>query len=596
MMANRAEGLLTLAAALAATAPAAAQTVAEPATAGAGAEGQAEVQAEGQAARQVGTRPAWLDGDTGIPEVTPRSTAAETAIITAGEVPVDPRQPLPVFTPQFPYPTTPVSTADTGVRPVQTLAEAITLAYERSPTLLARRARLRSTDFLYPQVRAAYGTSVSARGRYSFARDQVEGPSGGFEGTQGFSSAASLIVNQPLFTFGRVTAAESSALGQIEFERDSLRLVESEVMLDVVSDYVAVLRDAAAVTIAEQNLALLEQQYSDNSERFRVREITIADLEQVQTRLETARAQLILSQGQLGSSQAQFLRDVGAPPGELAPPDVLTVPVADLNAAYAIADVESPSIRAAQSREKVSRASVAAAKAEFLPRVDLEGSFDYGSQTPYSDDVRATQVLGSVVLTVPLANGGLRQAELGGAREANDSDWRLIDAATRETRSAVATAWNGLASSRASVAHYLAATQAARNAFEGARLQERAGDRTTLDVLDLARDLLTVQLNYNTAIANEYLSRASLLAAMGRLEATQLLADLTPYDPQAHFRRVSNRSDFPLVTDTLSALDGILIPRVEGDRPILDPGTTTATQATVALPPESTATWVDPTQ
>jgi TolC family type I secretion outer membrane protein len=592
-MPKQARSLLTLAAALATTAPATAQTVSQPA---AGQTGAGQVGMPQVGTLQSAGRPAWLDGDSGIPEVTPRSTAAGTAIVSAVDAPIDPRQPLPVFTPQFPYPTVPVSTAETGVRPVQTLAEAITLAYERNPTLLARRARLRSTDYLYPQARAGYGTTVNARGTYSFARDQVEARTGGFIGNQGFSSAASLIVNQPLFTFGRVTAAESSALGQIEFERDTLRLVEAEVMLDVVAGYVSVLRDAAAVTIAEQNLALLEQQFSDSAARFRVREITIADLDQVQTRLETARAQVIVARGQLGASQAQFLRDVGAPPGELAPPDVLSLPVSDLNDAYAIADAESPSIRAAQSREKVSRATISSAKAEFLPRVDVQGSFDYGTQTPYSDDVRATQTLGSVVLTVPLANGGLRQAQLGGAREANDSDRQLIDAAMRETRSAVASAWNSLASSRASVAYYLAATEAARNAFEGARLQERAGDRTTLDVLDLARDLLTVQINYNTAIANEYLSRASLLAAMGRLEAPQLLAGLTPYDPQAHYRRVSNRSDFPLVTDLLSGLDSLLLPRVSGDRPFLDPAVTTSTQATVELPPETSAVRVDPTQ
>lgn len=573
-MVNRAKRLLTLATAIAAAmaaSSAAAQTVSPQAA----------------PARGAGEGTTWLGGDTGIPEVPPRSPAAETAPIVPLATAVDPRQPLPAFRPEFPYPTRPPSTVETGVQPVRTLAEAITLAYERNPTLLARRARLRSTDYLYPQARAGYGTNVSARGTYSFARDQVEARTGGFVGTQGFSSAASLIVNQPLFTFGRVTAAESSALGQIEFERDSLRLVEAEVMFNVVSDYVAVLRDANAVTIAEQNLALLQQQYEDSDARFQVREITVADLEQVETRLETARAQLVLAQGQLGASQAQFLRDVGAPPGELALPDVLSVPVTSLADAYAIADAESPSIRAAQAREKVSRASVESAKAEFLPRVDLEGSFDYGTATPYSDDVRATQLLGSVVLTVPLMSGGQRQAQLGSAREGNQSDWRLVDAALRETRAAVASAWNSLASARQSVVHYLAATEAAREAFEGARLQERAGDRTTLDVLDLARDLLTVSINYNTAVANEYLSRASLLAAMGRLEAPRLIEDLQPYDPQQHFRQVSKRSDFPLVTDLLSGLDGVLLPRVKGDRPVLDPAATTTIQATVPLPPEA---------
>jgi outer membrane protein TolC len=59
-------------------------------------------------------------------------------------------------------------------------------------------------------------------------------------------------------------------------------------------------------------------------------------------------------------------------------------------------------------------------------------------------------------------------------------------------REAVSSSWNQLTASRASLEHYARASEAARRAFEGALKQHRAGARTTLDVLDLARDLLNV--------------------------------------------------------------------------------------------------------
>jgi outer membrane protein len=454
--------------------------------------------------------------------------------------------------------------------PVMSLAEAMTLAYRGNPRLIAQRATVRSTDFQLAEARSAYGPNLSVEGAYTFTRSRAQLTSGNYLPQQGFTSTASAILNQPLFTFGRNAAAEQGAYAQIAFQRDSLRLVETNLMLNVVSSYVGVLRDASAVTIARENLALLQRQYNDNRERFRVREITSTDLQQVETRLELAQAQLLSAEGQLGISQADFFEYVGAVPGELAPPDLLNIRYTSIDGAFADADRNSPVVRAAQSREKVSRATYQAARTEWRPRVDLRGTAQYGTLSPYSDQFRSTVLTGQVVLSQPLIDSGLRRSRQDQAREANQADWRLIDAALRETHQIVSSAWNQLTSSRASLDNYRRALDAAQRAYDGARLQERAGDRTTLDVLDLARDLLNVRLGYNSSVANEYIARATLLAAAGRIEAPQVVSGLTAYDPSVHFDRVRRRSDIPLLTPALSTLDGLATGSVLTDRAIRD--------------------------
>lgn len=551
----------------------------------------AQVPAQGQAV--VIGQPASAKPESEIPEVSPQTTAAATLPLPPTKN--DPRLPLRTFTPAYPYPTNPPSTDDTGILPVTTLTDAITLAYKSHPQLLAQRQTVRATDYRYPEARARYGPTIDAIGNYAFTRDRTDVLSGIAVPVHGWASAASIVLTEPVFTFGRNKAAESTALSQVAYQRDVLRITEAQVLLAVVTSYVGVLRDATAVTIAQQNVALLERQFSDNTERFRVREITSTDLEQVQTRLNFARGQLVQAQGQLGASQSHFLRDVGAPPGELRQPDVLVIPTSTLGEAYRIADSESPIIGAAQSREKISRAAISASKAEFLPRLDLRSSADYGSVSPYSDALRTTRLQSEATVRVPLFNGGLRQALLGEAREANQADWRLIDQAQRETRSAVAEAWNQLSGARTSLSFYLSAVDSARRAYEGARLQQRAGAITTIDVLNLASDLLTVQTNYNTALANEYLARAQLLSALGRLEAPSLLPGLSRYDPVAHFRKVAHRGDLPLLTPLLSALDGVVLPLVKGDRPVRDPAASAATAGTVPMLPDSAALPENPT-
>jgi len=109
-------------------------------------------------------------------------------------------------------------------QPVTRLEQALALAYEGNPTLLAQRGVLRSTDALYPGARSAYGPQVSLEGRHQFTWDRTELQTGSFVGVNGFASTAALVFSQPLFSFGRRYASEQSALAQIDLGRNQLRL------------------------------------------------------------------------------------------------------------------------------------------------------------------------------------------------------------------------------------------------------------------------------------------------------------------------------------------------------------------------------------
>lgn len=512
------------------------------------------------------------------------STAARTVLVGA---PASAQIPEPAFGPPAPrFIPAAISMAEpaaptASIGSAGTLAQAIAYSYETNPRLLAERASTRAADLGYPAARAAFGPRVDASASLSFTRDRDETVPGSFLRRQGWSDTAGLILSQPLLTFGRSQARVGEAAANIEYRREALHLVQNEVMLDVIAAYVGTLREAGAVTIARENVALLQRQLDDSNARFAVREITLADVQQVETRLALGKTLLLEAQARLGEVQSRFYRAVGMPPGELAPPEPLTLPVTSLSDAYALADTQSPLVRAAQARERVSRAFLAATRAEAAPRMDFRGSADYGTLTEYSRELRATRLRGTVTLSVPLFDSGAQWAENGQAREANAADLQLVAAAQRDSRTAVATGWNNLLAARMAIDHHRMAVESAQRAWENAQRQERAGMRTTLDVLDLARDLLNVRNGYNAALASEYQARADLLATLGRLDPAGMTEGLKLYDPADHFRRVKGRGDIPLLTGALAALDGVALPDLKTPRPSTDAAQLLGTAETV---------------
>ncbi len=450
----------------------------------------------------------------------------------------------------------------------ESLTDAIRSAYVANPELLASRSETRAADATLDRARAAYGPSLSANASYAYTYQRVELATGARFKQDGFAPSYGLTASQPLFTFGRLSSAVSGAKAGVGLGRELLRQTEQGVVGDVINAYVSVRRDQQLVAIATENADLLGRQRGDTDARLRVRETTATDYQQTENRYALAQAQLAEAQGQLQASRSAYTAVVGHPPGVLDPePDLPGLPIT-VDQAYDLAEANNPTLLIAQFRELQSRAALAAARSQRGPSVALEGSAARNSTSPFNDQFRSDQVVGRVSASMPLFTSGAISASIREARAVNDRDWRLVDQARRDVRQSVAVSWERLQAVRASLPPYQRAVTAAEDAFAGAKEQERVGARATIEVLDQARDLLQSRTAFVQAKANEYLLRASLLSASGRLEAPLLDPTTPAYDPAKQPRAIAG---IPLVSPALRAIDSVVDGNLRTPRPSRDP-------------------------
>lgn len=414
----------------------------------------------------------------------------------------------------------------------ETLAEAVALAYQTNPTLRAQRAQLRAVDETVIQARTGYAPTLDANAGANFVQS--------FDNGQDASSgSASLTANQNLYTGGRIAASVQNARANVLSGREQLREIETNVLLSVVQAYADIRRDEEALRIRTDNVAVLRRQLEESRARFEVGEITRTDVAQSQARLALSESNLATARAVLANSRARYASVVGQNPGELAPEPPMPPLPPTVEEAYLIAEAENPTIRRADFAETAARAQTRAAQAEFAPTVGLSGTLQ-GQQAPLGfrlDDFSGRQARVGLNATVPLFSGGLNASRVRQSLERENTARFQIDAARRSVLNDVAQAWNGVTAARASLVSNQEQVRAATVAFEGVTAEQQVGLRTTLDVLNAQQELRNAELLLVNARRDAYVAEASVLAAMGRLQAQNLIAGVPIYDPSYTVQR-----------------------------------------------------------
>ncbi|PIB94752.1 TolC family outer membrane protein [Caulobacter sp. FWC2] len=454
----------------------------------------------------------------------------------------------------------------------ETLADAITAAYQSNPNIQAQRAAMRALDENYVQSRAAYGlqASASVSEGYAYARGPqttTNFPSYKRTSEEAISQSNELSVSQALYTNGRYAARLAGVEAQIKASRENLRRIEMDLLIRVTDAYVSVRRDREVLRISQGGEAFLRKQLQDTQDKYGVRQVTLTDVQQAKARLASASTQLANAQAQLNVTVAAYASLVGHLPADLEPePDIDGLP-ATLDEAFNQGEQSNPTLNAALFTEKASRSGVAEARAQRLFSVSARADYRNSPYLPYSakDSNRSNALNASITLTQPLFSSGQLNSQVRQSIEENNRDKLLIEDARRNMVLGVSQYWDQLVAARRSLASLEEEMKADTIALYGVREEERFALRSTIEVLNAQAELQNAQINFVRGRVSEYVGRLQLLAQVGTLEVGDLAPGVQTYDPERHFKKVRYKGMLP--TDlVVQTLDKIALP-MEAKKP-----------------------------
>jgi outer membrane protein, adhesin transport system len=326
-----------------------------------------------------------------------------------------------------------------------------------------------------------------------------------------------LIVDQLLFDSGgreaeirRQAARTDAAAARVE-ERSEF------VALNVARTYIDYLLQQRLVAIAEDNATFHERLSGDLREGVSKGSISIADQQQAEERLQSARARVTEAREDLENAGITFRTLTGLPVDSVSmPPDLSQCQPGTLEEAEALARQNNPRVQEAIADLATAREDIRAARADIGPRVNLEGRARAGHDIDGFSG-RTTDLMGNVVLRWDLYNGGIKEANVREQRNRADEVHARLFERTRRAEEDVRTAWSRLQNQSRLVSELETQQRIADDLLLSYREQFNIGRRSLLDVLDAQNTRNNVQAQTETARLSKLYAQYRVLASSNRL-------------------------------------------------------------------------------
>jgi outer membrane protein len=298
------------------------------------------------------------------------------------------------------------------------------------------------------------------------------------------------------------------------------------------------LRDSAIVEVQKSNVRVLEQTLKQTKDRFNVGEVTRTDVAQSEAQLAAGRTQQLTAESNLVTTRSKFRQIIGNEPQALAPgsPVDRFLP-SSLPGAVELSLTQHPNVTAAMFGIDVQYLTVKINEGALLPTVNLQASV----QQAYEQQMTVFSSFGASAaaqLSIPIYQGG---AEYGLIRQSKETlaQQRLnLEQVRDATRANTVTVWGQLVAGKAQVQSAQAQVAASEIALNGVREEAKAGQRTTLDVLNAQQALVNARVALVTAQHDRVVASYGVLSAVGRLSPIVLNLPTETYDPSVHYHQV----------------------------------------------------------
>jgi outer membrane protein TolC len=442
------------------------------------------------------------------------------------------------------------------------LADAITEALERNPTVRQAGAAVRAADGRVREAWAMALPDVNASASYQrnfMVQEQIFEFNGevirarfGFENNW----VAGVTVSQPLFQ-ADVLIGVGAAGRYRAWERERARGAAQRVVTDVRQAYFAALAQLELARLNETAVERIRATLEETRGRFRAGltseydvlrfEVELANLEPQLRRARdgfaAAKRTLLIQMGRPADGDVEIagrLSEVNVLEPDRNTPDnarllALSGPMLDagaLDTAYVSALAARSDVRQAQLGITVEEARLKVERAQLFPTISLFGAYTLYAQDPGSPsffggspDYRSSAAWGGVRIEVPVFRGFRESARMQQARASIAQNQAQLDLAREQTAGDLRTLGAALDETRSRVASQARAVAQARRGYEIATLEYREGLGSQLQVTDAELALRESEYNYALAVFDHLTARANLDAALGTVpDATDMAA------------------------------------------------------------------------
>ena len=418
-------------------------------------------------------------------------------------------------------PAPPAAAASSGEPLKLTLAGALQRALAANPDLGVARLEVAAARAQKDIAVSAVLPHLSATGNY--LRNTVESAFD-FNGTQVLLLPRNdwnykLTLTQPIFAGNRDRKALSQARLGIRSAEQEAGSSEEQLLLAVVSDYLAILQGQELLDVEKLNLALTQERRTLAQNLFEAGESTRVDTLRAEADIKAVERRVADAQRMRDEAESRLRLDLALErPLAVAEPAALFPPLADEAALVAAAERQRPEVIEAEIALASAKLEVDKQRGAYYPVLSAEG--DFLSQRSSFPADRYGQL--ALKLTVPIYQGGETAGRVALARERQRQAELRLDAARRTVREEVRRSFIDLASAEAS--QRLARDQLAASEAEYRQAADlyRAQETTSLDEQSAENSLADARRAVATSKLDRQLAELRVWAAAGMLKQTVL--------------------------------------------------------------------------
>ncbi|MDQ0316432.1 TolC family outer membrane protein [Amorphus orientalis] len=426
------------------------------------------------------------------------------------------------------------------------MTDSLSSAYSNNPQLNQARAQLRSIDenvaIAKSAIRPQVFANLSASSQYTSLNGVTAASTGQRFNTSGANNplTVGMSFTQPIFTGFQTKNTVLQAKSAVRAQRELLRDTEQAVLLDAATAFQDVIQNASIVRLRQSDVSFLDEQVKASKDRLEVGEGTRTDVSQAEARYAEAVSDLNFAEASLASSKATYRQITGLEARDLVDNLNLAPKLPpSLNGSLATAQDAHPAIQSAVHNVDVALFNVKALSGQFLPEVSVTGQAGRTYDTGNADYQDSAQV--SLNVDIPIYQGGRVSAQVRQAKEDLGYSRIQVDLLRDRVRQNVVASWSQYQSSVASIQAARTGVFAQQLALQGVIEEQRVGQRTTLDVLNAQRDLVSAQVTLVQAERNKAVAAYALLSATGQLGVEKLGLRVVRYQPTQHYEAVKDK-------------------------------------------------------